>query len=340
MIKESIGRLVAGESLTTAEAQQVMGEIMEGTATPAQLAAFLVALRLKGETQEEILGMVRTMRAKAVPVRAGDGLLDTCGTGGDGTGTFNISTAAGLVAAAAGVRVAKHGNRSASSKCGSADVLEALGAKLALTPAQAQESLDKTGFAFLFAQAYHPAMRFAGPTRGEIGIRTVFNVLGPLANPANASHQLLGVADPALLPKMGFVLKQLGLKHAMIVYGEDGLDEITLNAATRVQEIKGSETLSYKINAEGLGLPAGSLKELAGGDKSENAQIIRDLFAGETGPKRNALLANAGAALYVAAKTATIREGIGLAARTIDSGAARLTLDAYVKVTQGFGAEA
>ena len=338
MIKEAIARLTARESLTEGEAQQVTQEIMDGIATPAQIAGFLISLRMKGETQEEVLGMARTMRAKAIVVNAGGDLLDTCGTGGDGSGTFNISTAAGLVAAAAGVRVAKHGNRSASSKCGSADVLEALGAKLTLTPEQAKESLDKTGFAFLFAQAYHPAMRFAGPVRGELGVRTVFNNLGPLSNPANAAYQLVGVSDPVMLPKMAFALQQLGTKHALLVRGRDGLDEISLNATTDVYEIRLGIIEKMTVTPELFEIPRVSAEELAGGDKAENALIIQDLFRGAVGPKRNALLVNAGAALYVAGKVPHIREGMGLAARTIDSGAARRTLDAYIKVTQGFAA--
>ena len=336
MIKEAIGKLVAGQSLTEAEAQQVMTEIMEGAATQAQLGGFLVALRLKGETQEELLGFVRTMRAKAIPVKAGDDLVDTCGTGGDGTGTFNISTAAALVTAAAGLKVAKHGNRSASSSVGAADVLEALGARLATTPAQAQEALNKVGFAFLFAQSYHPAMKNVGGARTEIGVRTVFNVLGPLANPAGASRQLLGVADPSVAPKMAYILQQLGTKHALIVHGRDGMDEISLDGITDIWEVHQGIIDKMSITPPVFGLPPASLKELAGGDKAENAQIIRDIFSGALGPKRNAVLVNAAAAMYVGGKVPDLREGIKLAAHAIDTGVARATLNNYVKVTQGF----
>ena len=314
-----------------------MTQIMDGEATPAQLGAFLVALRMKGESSEEILGMVRAMRAKAVPVQAEGDLLDTCGTGGDASGTYNISTASALVAAAAGLKVAKHGNRSATSRCGSADVLEALGARLAVTPEQATQCLDKVGFAFLFAPAYHPAMRHAAGPRGEIGVRTVFNILGPLANPAEATRQLLGVADGGLAPKMAFILQQLGARHALIVHGEDGLDEVTLAGQTRVHEVHDGAVRAYSVSPEDLGLPRAKAGELAGGDKEENAGIIRALFDGEAGPRRDALLANAAAALYAGDKVASLQDGVALAARTIDKGAARETLRKYVEVTQGFG---
>ena len=337
MIKESIQHIVEDKSLTATEAEQVMVQIMEGEATPAQLGAFLVALRMKGESPEEILGMVRAMRAKAVLVEAKGDLLDTCGTGGDSSGTYNISTASALVAAAAGVKVAKHGNRSASSQCGSADVLEALGARIAVTPEQARQCLDRVGFAFLFAPSYHPAMRHAAGPRFEIGVRTVFNIMGPLSNPAGASRQLLGVADGALAPKMAVILQQLGTRHALIVHSEDGLDEISLGAQTRVHEVRDSAIRSFTVTPENLGLSPASIEELGGGDKEQNARIIRSLFDGDAGPKRNALLANAGAALYAADKVESIRDGVALAAKTIDGGAARKTLQQYVDLTQSFG---
>ena len=336
MIKDAITKLVEGRSLTEGEAQQAMAQIMDGEATPAQLGAFLVALRMKGESPEEILGMVRAMRAKAVPVQAGGDLLDTCGTGGDSSGTFNISTASALVAAAAGLRVAKHGNRSATSRCGSADVLEALGARLAVTPEQAKQCLDKVGFAFLFAPGYHPAMRHAAGPRGEIGVRTVFNILGPLVNPAGATRQLLGVADAELAPKMAIILQKLGAKHALVVHGEDGLDEVSLSGQTRVHEVRDGSIRSYSISPEQLGLSRAAVKELAGGDKEENARIILALFDGRTGPRRDALLANAGAALYAGEKVKSLEDGVALAASTIDKGAARETLRKYVELTQGF----
>ena len=336
MIKDAITKLVEGRSLTEGEAQQVMAQIMDGEATPAQLGAFLVALRMKGESPEEILGMVRAMRAKAVAVQAGGDLLDTCGTGGDSSGTFNISTASALVAAAAGLRVAKHGNRSATSRCGSADVLEALGARLAVTPEQAKQCLDKVGFAFLFAPGYHPAMRHAAGPRGEIGVRTVFNILGPLVNPAGATRQLLGVADAELAPKMAIIIQKLGAKHALIVHGEDGLDEVSLSGQTRVHEVRDGSIRSYSISPEQLGLSRAAVKELAGGDKEENARIILALFDSRTGPRRDALLANAGAALYAGEKVKSLEDGVALAASTIDKGAARETLRKYVELTRSF----
>ena len=337
MIREAIAKLVEGQSLTEEEAQQVMAEIMDGLATPAQLGAFLVALRMKGESPEEILGMVRTMRAKALAVEFQGDLLDTCGTGGDSSGTYNISTAAALVAAAAGVKVAKHGNRSASSRCGSADVLEALGARIAVTPQEALRCLDEVGFAFLFAPAFHPAMRNAAGPRGEIGVRTVFNVLGPLANPAAPSHQLLGVADARLAPAMASILQQLGCRHALVVHSSDGLDEVTLGGPTSVHEVKGSALRAYSVTPEEIGLGRADRSALAGGDKEENARIIRDLFDGEKGPKRDALLANAAAALLAADKVSNWEEGVAIAARAIDSGAAREKLERFIAFSQSLG---
>lgn len=338
MIKQAIAKLVEGKSLTEEEARQTMAQIMDGQATPAQLGGFLVALRMKGETPEEIAGLARTMRSRALAVRANGDLLDTCGTGGDGSGTYNISTATALVAAAAGLKVAKHGNRSASSKCGSADVLEALGVRIALTPAQAQECLEKIGFAFLFAPAYHPAMKHAASVRGELGIRTVFNILGPLANPAGATRQLLGVAQEGMAPRMAAILQRLGSRHALVVHGADGLDEVSLAGSTRVHEVRDGSIRVYDITPQDLGLPGADQKALAGGEKEENARIIRALFDGEKGAKRDALLANAAAALYAGDRVANLKEGVAVAAATIDSGAARETLRKYVEATQRFAA--
>ena len=335
MIKDAIRRLVERRDLTEAEAQQVLMEVMEGQATPGQVAAFLVALRMKGETIEEIVGLARTMRAKALRVEVSGNVLDTCGTGGDASGTYNISTATAFVAAAAGLRVAKHGNRSATSKCGSADVLEALGARLALTPQQARACLEKVGFAFLFAQAYHPAMKHVAPVRAEIGVRTVFNILGPLANPAGATHQLLGVAEAGLAPKMAAILQRLGSKHALVVHGDDGLDEVSIGGPTAVHEVRDGSVRRYMVTPEELGLPRATRETLAGGTREENARIIRALFEGERGPKRDALLANAAAALYTGDRVASIPEGVSLAAQAIDSGAAKGTLEAYARMTQG-----
>ncbi len=338
MIKEAIAKLIDDLDLGEAEAGQVMTEIMTGAATPAQLAAFLVALRVKGETPQEILGLVRVMREKALRVDMQGPLLDTCGTGGDASGTFNISTASAIIAAAAGIRVAKHGNRSATSKCGSADVLEALGVRITLTPDQAKQCIEKVGIAFLFAQAFHPSMKYAGPTRAEIGVRTVFNILGPLANPARATRQVVGVAHPDLAPKMASVLLGLGVEHALVVHGEDGLDEITLGGATTIHEVHGGKVSFTSITPKDLGLPQATKADLAGGDKKQNAQIIQALFKGEKGPKRHALLANAGAALYVGGKATSIKDGVGAAAKVIDSGAAAKKLDEWAAFTKALPA--
>ena len=337
MIKEAISKLVDGQSLSEDEARRSMIEIMDGEATAAQLAAFLVALRIKGESIDEILGMALTMRAKAVKVSAPGDLLDTCGTGGDGSGTYNISSASAFVAAGAGLKVAKHGNRSATSRCGSADVLEALGARLTLTPEQAVQCLDEAGFAFLFAPAYHPAMRHAAGPRGEIGVRTVFNILGPLSNPADASNQLLGVAAAEAAPKMAAVLLRLGVRHALVVHGEDGLDEVTLGAATRVYEVRDGSIQEYSITPEELALPRARIDALSGGDKDHNAAIIVSLLEGQPGPRRDALVANAAAALYAGDRVTSLQEGTRLAAEVIDSGKARAALDAYVRVSQAIG---
>ena len=334
MIKEAIAKLVEGASLSQEEAEGVMALIMEGEATPAQLSAFLIALRMKGESTDEVLGMVRAMLAKSVPVEAEGPLIDTCGTGGDASGTYNISTAAALVASAAGLKVAKHGNRSASSQCGSADLLEALGVRISLTAAQATQCLDSVGFAFLFAPAFHPAMRHAAPTRAEIGVRTVFNILGPMANPARPKRQVLGVARPELVPLIAESLRRLGSEHAMVVHGQDGLDEISLSAPTTVHEVGGEGVRPYTITPEEAGLKWADREALAGGGPDRNAQIVRDLFEGEEGPKRDALLFNAAAALVVGGKAAGLKDGVALAAAAIDSGAARRKLVAYVEFTQ------
>ena len=337
MIRDAIGKLVEGQSLSEEEARAVMGEVMAGEATPAQIAAWLVALRLKGETPEELLGMVRAMRERAVPVETAGDPIDTCGTGGDASGSYNISTASAIVAAAAGIKVAKHGNRSASSKCGSADVLEALGVRIALTPQQASRCLDEAGITFLFAQAYHPAMKYVAPVRTEIGVRTVFNFLGPLANPAGVRRQVLGVALSEIAPKMASILNDLGAVHALVVHGEDGMDEVSLGGATSVYEVRDGAVRSYAITPEELGLPRAGRSDLAGGDRDENAAIIRRLLDGERGPKRDALLANASAALLVGDKAKDWKEGVALAADVIDSGAAKQKLEEFVRCSRDEG---
>ena len=337
MIRDAIGKLVEGQSLSEEEARAVMGEVMAGEATPAQIAAWLVALRLKGETPEELLGMVRAMRERAVPVETAGDPIDTCGTGGDASGSYNISTASAIVAAAAGIKVAKHGNRSASSKCGSADVLEALGVRIALTPQQASRCLDEAGITFLFAQAYHPAMKYVAPVRTEIGVRTVFNFLGPLVNPAGVRRQVLGVALSEIAPKMASILNDLGAVHALVVHGEDGMDEVSLGGATSVYEVRDGAVRSYAITPEELGLPRAGRSDLAGGDRDENAAIIRRLLDGERGPKRDALLANASAALLVGDKAKDWKEGVALAADVIDSGAAKQKLEEFVRCSRDEG---
>jgi anthranilate phosphoribosyltransferase len=339
MIREAIDAIVnQGRSLSEQEASAVMGEIMEGEATPAQLGAFLVALRLKGETAEEIAGMARVMRAKALRVPFdGAPLLDTCGTGGDCMGTFNVSTAAAFVAAGAGAVVAKHGNRAVTSHCGSADVLEALGVKIDLPPEGVAHCLREVGVGFMFAPTFHPAMRFAAGPRREIGVRSVFNILGPLTNPAGARAQVLGVADAAMGEKMIQVLSRLGCGHALVVHGEDGLDEMTLGGPTLVYELEEGDIRSYRVTPEEVGLRQASGKAVKGGSPEENAAAMRAVFGGEQGPVRDIVLLNSAAALVAADKAASLTEGVTLAAQTIDSGAAGKKLDRFIEVTTSFG---
>ena len=334
MIREAIAAAFSGQSLSMDDATTVMQEIMEGEATPAQLGSFLTALSLKGETPEEIAGMATVMRDKALPVEVSGMLLDTCGTGGDGKNTFNISTAAAFVAAGAGVKVAKHGNRAASSACGSADVLEALGVKIDLPAEGVARCIEEAGMGFMFAPVFHPAMRYAAPVRREIGIRTVFNVLGPLTNPARAQTQLLGVAQAALGEKMAQVLRLLGVHHAIIIHGEDGLDELTLSADSFGWELVGGEIRDWTLSVQDTGLPSATLDDITGGDKDANAATMREVFSGETGPIRDVVLLNSGAALVAADRAATITEGISLAAQVIDSGAALAKVDALVELSQ------
>ena len=337
MIREAITAVFSGQSLSMDDATAVMQEIMEGEATPAQLGAFLTALSLKGETPEEIAGMATVMRDKALPVEVSGMLLDTCGTGGDGKNTFNISTAAAFVAAGAGVKVAKHGNRAASSACGSADVLEALGVKIDLPPEGVARCIEEVGMGFMFAQVFHPAMRHAAPVRREIGIRTVFNVLGPLTNPARAQTQLLGVAQAALGEKMAQVLRLLGVHHAIIIHGEDGLDELTLSADSFGWELVNGEIRDWTLSVQDTGLPAATLEDIAGGDKDANAATMREVFSGKGSPIRDVVLLNSGAALVAADRAATISDGIALAAQIIDNGAALAKVDALVELSQRLG---
>ena len=302
MIKEAIQALVSKRSLTMEEAASVMEEIMGGEVTPAQFGAFVTALRLKGETVDEITGLAKTMRAKAILVAIAEPVVDTCGTGGDDLNTFNISTVAAFVAAGAGLKVAKHGNRAMSSQCGSADVLEALGVKIDLNAEKVQRCLQEVGMGFMFAPVFHPAMKYASAPRREIGIRTVFNIIGPLTNPAGAKAQVLGVADESLLEKLALVLQSLGCNHALVVHGDDGLDEITITGKTRVCELKCGHIQSYSISPGDFGLSQASLESLKGGSADENAALLRRILAGATGPQRDVVMMNAAAVLLVGEK--------------------------------------
>jgi len=335
MIREAVQTLVSGRSLTVEEAASVMEEIMSGEATPAQFGAFVTALRLKGETVDEIVGMAKTMRAKAVPVIIDETVVDTCGTGGDGLSTFNISTAAAFVAAGAGLKVAKHGNRAMSSECGSADVLEALGVRIDLNAEQVQRCLQEVGMGFMFAPVFHPAMKYASAPRREIGIRTVFNILGPLTNPAGASSQVIGVADGLLVGKLASVLQGLGCHHALVVHGEDGLDEITVTGKTQVCELKDGGITSYSISPEDFGLPRASLDSLRGGSADENATLLRNILAGATGSQRDVVLMNAAAVLLAGGRVKTLGEGVALAKEVIDGGHALAKLEQLIELSQG-----
>lgn len=343
MIREAITHLVAGGSLSEDEAVATMEEIMTGVATPSQLGAFLTALRLKGETVDEVTGLARVMREQAVhvPLPSHIHAVDTCGTGGDSAGTFNVSTAAGVVVSALGQPVAKHGNRAASSRCGSADVLEALGVKLELGPEQVATCITEVGFGFMFAPTYHPAMRHVGPTRREIGIRTVFNILGPLTNPAGARFQVLGVADPKLLRLMAEALLRLGCARALIVHGEDGLDELSLSAATRVVEVDGQrgDLREYTVHPTELGLALRSREAVLGGDAQQNAERMRSLLTGkELGPLADMVALNAGAALYVTGRSDSLGDGVRQASDMLRSGRAIATLDALATRTRALAA--
>jgi anthranilate phosphoribosyltransferase len=323
MIKDAIAKLADGLSSTEKEAEEVMNEIMDGVATPPQIAAYLMGLRLKGETVEEIAGSVRAMRDRAVRITIGDPLVvDTCGTGGDGRHTFNISTTTAFVVAGAGLTVAKHGNRSVSSKSGSADVLCELGVNINLGPDRVADCINEVGIGFLFAPLYHGAMKHCAVPRQEMGIRTMLNLLGPLTNPAGATIQILGVYEPRLTELLGKVLMHLGSQHSFVVHGMDGLDEITLTDRTIVSEAKGGVLSNYVVTPEEFNLSRISAKELAGGSPKENAQLTRDILRGHKGPKRDVVCLNAAPALVAGKKAKTLQEGFLLASKIIDSGAA------------------
>ena len=334
MIKEAIIKLSKKQDLTYIEAENVMDEIMSGQATPVQMSAYLTALSLKGETIDEITASAAGMRAHCIKLLHNLDVLEIVGTGGDGSNSFNISTTSSLVIAAGGVPVAKHGNRAASSKSGAADVLEALGVKITLTPERSAEILKKINICFLFAQNYHIAMKYVAPIRKELGIRTVFNILGPLSNPAGANMELMGVYDQSLVEPLAQVMANLGVNRGMVVYGQDSLDEISMCAPTSVCEIRDGKFTSYEITPEQFGYERCEKGALTGGTPAENAEITKAILKGEEkGPKRQAVCLNAGAALYIAGKAASIEEGVKLAESLIDSGAALKKLGEFVEET-------
>lgn len=333
MIKLSIEKLVKGIDLSEKEMREVFGQIMSGAASEAQIGAFLTGLRIKGETVDEITAAAKVLREKSISIDAGKRLVDTCGTGGSGINTFNISTAAAFVAAGAGLRVAKHGNRGASSGCGSADVLEALGVRLDVGPDLVQRSILEIGIGFLFAPSFHSAMKYAIGARKSIGIRTIFNLLGPLSNPAGAQAQVVGVYDPALTEKIARALLRLGVKRAFVVNGRDCLDEITITGKTRVSELKGGRIRSYYVTPGDFGLKSASLDDIEGGGPGENARIMRSVLEGERSARRDIVLMNAAAALVAGGKAENFARGAKLAAESIDSGRANGALLRLIELT-------
>jgi anthranilate phosphoribosyltransferase len=330
MIKEAIKTLSQKKSLTADEAEAVMNEIMSGETTDIQMSAYLTALSMKGETIEEITGSARGMRQHCVRLLHDQKALEIVGTGGDGSNSFNISTAASLVASAAGVPVAKHGNRAASSKCGAADVLEALGVNIMISPEQSSELLKEINICFLFAQNYHIAMKYVAPIRKALGIRTIFNLLGPLSNPAGATYQVMGVYDESLVEPLAAVLANLGVERGMVVFGQDRLDEISISAPTTVAEIGPDGIRQYTITPEEFGLDRADKNDIIGGTPEENAEILRRIFSGEKGAKHDAVVLNAGAALYVAGKVPDLSSGIQMAQSIIETGQAMKQLDRFI----------
>jgi anthranilate phosphoribosyltransferase len=346
MILDALHRLANHrQSLARAEARAVMAEVLTGKCTDAQIAALLVALHMKGETVEEIVGFAEAIRAAATALNlhkdstldvsgtGRDALVDTCGTGGDASGTFNISTATAFVAAGAGVRVAKHGNRSVTSKCGSADVMEALGVNINLPPARLAACLEQVGIAFLFAPAMHSAMKYVQPARRELRLRTVFNLLGPLTNPAGATCQVVGVYSDDLVEKLAEALSMLGLHRALVVHGSDGLDEITITGPTRIGEVREGRVQTYEVTPEEFDLPRAALDDISGGDAALNASLIRDVLAGDHSARRHVVLLNAAAALVAAGRADHLRDAVPLAAKAIDSGAALAKMQALIAFT-------
>ena len=337
MIAECLSKVEAGGDLSAQEAEEVMDELLEGRLEQAQIVGLLTSLRAKGEAVEELVGFARAMRRRTAHGSAKaqlSPLVDTCGTGGDGGGTFNVSTAAALVVAGAGVRVAKHGNRSFSSRCGSADVLEALGVKIDVEPKRALAAIEKVGIGFLFAPSMHTAMRHAAAARREAGGRTVFNLLGPLTNPAGATAQVIGVPALALVEKLGHALAELGTQHAFVVHGVDGIDEISLSDETEVAEVRPRSVQRYRVKPGDFGVVPARRETLAGGDAAANAKIIRGVLEGERGPQRDFVCINAAAALVAAGRAANFRKGASLAAKAIDSGLARAKLEALIQFSR------
>ena len=335
MIINAVQKLIEGVELTRDEAYAALTDIMSGEATDAQIGAFLTALRIQGETPDVIAGAAQAMREKFTPIRSPSEItVDIVGTGGDGAHTFNISTASAFVIAGAGVTVAKHGNRGVSSKCGSANVLDELGISLQATPEQMETSLNEAGIAFLFAPALHPAMKHAIGPRKELGVRTLFNILGPICNPASAKYGVIGVFSTELATELAEALSKLDMKHLFVVHGDDGLDEITTTTTTQVWEVKDGAVNHFVLNPEELGVPLAKTEDLVGGEPAENADIIRALFAGKKGPKRDILLLNSAAALVTAGKAADLKEGLAVAAESIDSGAALEKLNQLAALTQ------
>jgi len=336
-MKAYIEKIIHGQDLTSDEMTQALTALMHGEVNPVIASSFLTALKMKGESIEEIVAGAKVMRKEASAIYVDHPItLDTCGTGGDASNTFNISTAVAIVAAASGIAVVKHGNRSVSSQCGCADVLEALGVKIDLSPTQVKHCVDTIGIGFLFAPTFHSAMRHVAPVRKILGMRTIFNILGPLSNPAHATHQLVGVFDPSLLDIYGNVLKELGIKRAMIVHGEDGLDEISLSAPTKICELRDGKLHRYTIKPEDFNLKSASLDTIRGGDKNYSATILRQLFTGSKGPKRDIVLLNAGAAFYLSGKADSIQLGIELAKEIIDSDKALAKLDTFIQQTNQY----
>ncbi len=334
MIREATEKLIGGSSLSMDEATGVMTQIMEGEATPVQLASFLTALRIKGETAEEIAGMASVMRDKSLPVETDGVVVDTCGTGGATAKTFNISTATAFVAAGAGLKVAKHGNRTASGTCGSADVLEALGVELELQPKAVERCINEVGMGFMFALVFHPAMRYAAPVRRDMGIRTVFNVLGPLTSPARVKRQLLGVAEPALGKKMAQVLNLMGSEHCLVVHSSEGADELTLGGENHIWELKAGEVSHSIVNPRDLGLVNAPWQAIRSGTPADNAFLMRRILTGERGVHRDVVLLNSGAVLMIGGKADSLESGIELAAQVIDDGSALMKLEALIELSQ------